>query len=514
MLDSIPSPCCKEELVSQKKSPHIKTRKILFVTSEAHPLIKTGGLGDVSGALPIALKELDQDIRIILPAYRDAKSRIGPMKVTSLDIAQEPYTVRLLQTYLPNTKIPVWLVDSPPHFDRGGNPYIGPDGHDWPDNAARFATFARVAAAVALNQAGLDWQPDVVHCNDWQSGLVPALLSTATSRPATVFTIHNLAYQGLFPADQFQRLGLPEALWGMDGLEFYGQLSYIKGGLKYADTLSTVSPTYAKEICTPEMGSGLDGVLRSRADRLVGILNGADYSEWDPRHDTYLSHHYSLDAPQGKAGNKSALQRELGLQRDPRVPLIGFIGRLVEQKGVDLLMAVLGNLLQQTTQIVILGSGNKDFEKALTTLAAHYPRRCHVRIGFNETLAHRIEAAADIFVMPSRYEPCGLNQLYSLRYGTPPVVRRTGGLADTVVDISAGLDVATGFVFDDPSPAALLNAVQRAVTLYNDNPQAWLKLMRNGMACDYGWPHSAKAYLELYRQALDHRGQANSHKAV
>jgi starch synthase len=363
---------------------------------------------------------------------------------------------------------------------------------------------------VALNQAGLDWQPDIVHCNDWQSGLVPALLSAVTPRPATVFTIHNLAYQGLFPAEQFQRLGLPESLWGMDGLEFYGQLSFIKGGLKYADMLSTVSPTYAKEICTPELGSGLDGLLLSRTDRLVGVLNGADYSEWDPGHDTHLPHHYGPDTLQGKAANKAALQRELGLQRDPRVPLIGFIGRLVEQKGVDLLMAVLGNLLEQNTQTVILGSGNKDFEKALTTLAAHYPRRCHVRIGFNETLAHRIEAAADTFLMPSRYEPCGLNQLYSLRYGTPPVVRRTGGLADTVIDISAGLDVATGFVFDEPSPAALLSSVRQAVTLYKDNPEAWHKLMRNGMVRDYGWPQSAKIYLDIYRQALARRGQANA----
>lgn len=500
--------------MTPKKSRPATTHNILFVTSEAHPLIKTGGLGDVSGALPIALKDLKQDIRIILPAYRDAMSRIGPMKVISLSIAQEPYTVRLLQTYLPNTKIPVWLVDSPPHFDRGGNPYTGPDGHDWPDNAARFAAFARAVTAVALNQAGLDWQPDVIHCNDWQSGLVPALLATVSPRPATVFTIHNLAYQGLFPPEQFQKLGLPASLWGIDGLEFFGQLSFIKGGLRYADMLSTVSPTYAKEICTPEFGCGLDGLLRSRTDRLVGILNGADYGEWDPQHDVYLLHHYHPDALQGKAANKAALQKELGLRRDPGVPLIGFVGRLVAQKGVDLLLAVLGNLLLQETQLVILGSGDRDFEKALTTLAAHYPRRCHVRIGFNEQLAHRIEAAADMFLMPSRYEPCGLNQIYSMRYGTLPIVRRTGGLADTVADISAGLDTATGFVFDEPSAAALSGAVRRALTLYGDNPRAWLQLMHNAMGRDYSWRQSALAYLDLYRQALVHRRAANSPKTV
>lgn len=495
-----------------KKPLSKKNKKILFVTSEAHPLIKTGGLGDVSGSLPIALKDLKQDIHIILPAYREAMQRIASLKVVSLSLQQDPYPVRILEGYLPGTKIPVWLVDSPPHFDRAGNPYIGPDGLDWPDNAARFGTFAQAVTAVALDQAGLDWRPDIVHCNDWQSGLVPALLSTVAPRPATVFTIHNLAYQGLFPAAQFQKLGLPAVLWGITGLEFFGQLSYIKGGLMYADMLSTVSPTYAKEICTPEFGCGLDGLLRTRVDRLVGILNGADYGEWDPERDPYLSaaHHYRSDALQGKAANKAALQRELGLPRDPGIPVIGCIGRLVEQKGVDLILAALGNLLQQSVQVVILGSGDKDFEKALTTLAAHYPRRCHVKIGFSEALAHRIEAGADMFLMPSRYEPCGLNQIYSLRYGTVPIVRRTGGLADTVVDTSAGLDAATGFVFDDPSPAALLSAIQRALALYADNPQGWLKLMRNGMARDYSWHQSAKTYLDLYAKALSHAVAGNS----
>ncbi len=506
MLDIILPPCCKERPVTAKKSRSAKKNKILFVASEAHPLIKTGGLGDVAGALPIALKELKQDVRLILPAYREAMRRNGPYTIASLVFPPGTHPIRLLEGRLPDSNITVWLVDIPSLFDRPGNPYLGPDGHDWPDNAMRYGMFARAVTAIALDQAGLDWHPDIVHCNDWQTGLIPTLLSMHTPRPATVFTIHNLAYQGLFPAAQFQELGLPAELWGMHGLEFYDQLSFIKGGLLYADMINTVSPTYAKEICTPAFGCHLDGLLRSRADRLVGILNGADYSEWNPEHDSHLPHHYSADKLQGKAADKAALQRELGLPREPGIPLIGFIGRLVEQKGVDLILAVLGNLLRQSVQIVILGSGNKAFEQALTTLAEHYPQRCHVRIGFSEPLAHRIEAAVDLFLMPSRYEPCGLNQIYSLRYGTVPIVRRTGGLADTVVDLSEGVTAATGFVFDEPTPAALSAALHRALTLYNDDPKGWQQLMRNGMARDYSWQQSARAYVDLYQQALVHRG--------
>ena len=500
--------------MTAKKSHSTKTKKILFVTSEAHPLIKTGGLGDVSGALPVALKELKQDVRLIMPAYRDAMRRSGPYTIASLVFQPAGHPIRLLEGRLPDSNIMVWLVDIPSLFDRPGNPYLGPDGHDWPDNALRYGMFARAVTAIALNQAGLDWYPDIVHCNDWQTGLIPPLLALNTPRPATTFTIHNLAYQGLFPAAQFQELGLPAELWGIHGLEFYDQLSFIKGGLLYADMLNTVSPTYAKEICTPEYGCSLDGLLRGRADRLVGILNGADYGEWDPRHDSHLPHHYGPDALQGKAADKAALQKELGLQRAPKAPLIGFVGRLAIQKGIDLILAMLGNLVNQEVQFVILGTGDKDFEKALTELAAHYPQRCHVRIGFSEQLAHRIEAAADMFLMPSRYEPCGLNQIYSMRYGTLPIVRRTGGLADTVVDISTGPDTATGFVFDEASATALTDAVQRALTLYSTNPQEWLKLMHNAMTRDYSWRQSALAYLDLYQQALVHRGQANHLKTV
>lgn len=487
-----------------KKPRGAKNKKILFVTSEVHPLIKTGGLGDVSGALPAALKALRQDVRIIMPAYRDAMRRNGPYTIASLVFHPESHPIRLLEGRLPGTSIPLWLVDIPSLFDRPGNPYLGPDGRDWHDNALRFAMFARAVTAISLNQAGLDWHPDVVHCNDWQTGLVPALLSLSAPRPATVFTVHNLAYQGLFPPELLQQLGLPTALWTMDGLEFYGELSFMKGGLMFADMINTVSPTYAEEIRTPEYGYRLDGLLRHRAERLVGILNGADYKEWNPAGDSHIPHHYDRDNLQGKAADKAALQKQLGLARDVTLPLIGFVGRLVEQKGVDLLLAVLAELLEQTVQVAILGSGNKAFEQALSELAGHYPQRCHVTIGFSETLAHRIEAGADLFVMPSRFEPCGLNQLYSLRYGTVPVVRRTGGLADTVVDFAAADEDATGFVFEEASPVALASALQRALDLYRSEPDTWRQLIRNGMRQDFSWQQSARAYLDLYQQALSH----------
>jgi len=348
--------------VTVKKSLSTKRRKILFVTSEAHPLIKTGGLGDVSGALPAALKELNQDVRLILPAYRDAMHRSGPCTIAGMVFQPAVHPIRLLEGRLPDSNIIVWLVDIPSLFDRPGNPYMGPDGHDWPDNAMRYGMFARAVTAIALNQAGLDWTPDVVHCNDWQTGLIPPLLALHTPRPATIFTVHNLAYQGLFPASQFEELGLPTELWGIDGLEFFDQLSFIKGGLLYADMINTVSPTYAEEICTPEYGCGLESLLRNRADRLVGILNGADYGEWDPRHDAHLPRNYGPDDLQGKAADKDALQKELGLQRAPKMPLIGFVGRLATQKGIDLLLDVLENLLHQEVQFAILGAGDKDFE--------------------------------------------------------------------------------------------------------------------------------------------------------
>ncbi len=480
--------------------------KILFVTSEAAPLVKTGGLGDVAGSLPPALKALRHDVRILMPAYRAAMRGTEKLGFASLEMEGVPETVRLLQGRLPGTRVKLLLADAPALFDRPGGPYADPRGHDWPDNAERFATLSRVAVAVATDRAGLDWQPDLVHCNDWQTGLVPALLSLYPRRPATLFTIHNLAYQGQFPAPTFERLRLPPELWGMEGLEFHGDLSFIKGGLAFADMLNTVSPTYAREIQTPAYGYGLEGLLQHRAAQLKGILNGIDYNAWNPARDPHIKAPYDHRDLSGKARNKAALLREFGLPERPEVPLLGFVGRLVEQKGVDLIVTMLPRLLDEGIQAVLIGTGEPRFEEALKRLAADHPEQIATFIGYDEGKAHRLEAGADIFLMPSRFEPCGLNQIYSLRYGTVPVVRRTGGLADTVVDADEdhiALGRATGFLFDPPTSEALLQATRRALALYRQRPDLWRALMTTGMKQDFSWRKSARDYVTLYRQALD-----------
>ncbi len=478
--------------------------KVLFVTSEAHPLIKTGGLGDVAGSLPAALRALNCDIRLVLPAYRSVLKHAGrPKTVAEVVLPGLAAPVHLLEGHLPGTKVPVWLVDYPPAYDRSGNPYLDPLGLPWEDNAERFAVLARTAEHIALGRAGLSWRPDVVHANDWQTGLTVALLNQTQERPATVFTIHNLAYQGLFAQSTFVRLGLPPTLWSPEALEFYGQLSFIKGGLVFADMLSTVSPTYAREIQTPDFGFGLDGLLRHRSDRLVGILNGIDDGEWDPVHDPRIERNYDAGRLQDKLVNKRSLQQEHHLVQDPRIPLIGMVGRLVQQKGIDLVLHVLPRLMHEPVQFVILGSGEVAYESALRAVAARFPGRIAVRIGYDETAAHRIESGADMFLMPSRFEPCGLNQLYSLRYGTVPIVRRVGGLADTVIDATAAslrAESATGIAFDSDHPDALTAAVLRALALYADIP-LWQKLVVQGMRQDFSWRLSAQNYLKLYDAA-------------
>ena len=481
--------------------------KILFVASEAHPLVKTGGLGDVAGSLPPALQALGADVRLLLPAYRDAVKRAGKLKtVAALSIVGLDAPVKIIEGRLPGTSLIVWLVDFPPAYDRPGNPYLDPAGQPWQDNAMRFALLAHAATALALGRTRIKWRPDVVHCHDWQTGLVPVLLAPEKSRPATVFTIHNLSYQGLFPQPAFTALALAPALWSPEALEFHEHLSFIKGGLVFADQLTTVSPTYAREIQTPEFGGGLDGLLRHRATRLTGILNGIDDSEWNPARDRHLVKTYSARQPQGKAANKLALQKEFGLTADSGAPLIGMVGRLVSQKGIDLVLDTLPALMHRSLQLVVLGSGETGYEEALRRQVARYPGRLAVRIGYDEALAHRIEAGADMFLMPSRFEPCGLNQLYSLRYGAVPVVRRAGGLADTVTDatpenIRGGK--ATGIVFRDATAGALLAAVDRAASLWRDAGR-WKKIMLTGMGRDFSWRHSAREYMRLYKQMLRH----------
>jgi starch synthase len=486
-------------------------KSILFATSEAHPLIKTGGLADVAGSLPMAVKSLRRDIRIIMPAYRTALENAGQVvRVATLHLEGITAPIHILEGRMPGSSVIAWLIDSPQHFDRPGNPYLNNAGVDWPDNAERFTVFARAVTAVALNEAGLSWQPEIVHCNDWQCGLIPALLALTPQRPATVFTIHNLAYQGLFPYATFKNLKLPESLWSMHAMEFHNKFSFIKGGLVYADMLNTVSPTYAREITTPEHGCGLDNLLRHRADQLSGILNGVEYTQWSPAKDEYLEHHYNVYTLRQKVANKLALQSRVGLPVNKDIPLIGMIGRLVAQKGFDLLLDALPMLLDHAIQIVVLGTGEKILEKSLRQAAAKYPLQLSAHIGYSEALAHQIEGSADMFLMPSRFEPCGLNQIYSLRYGTVPIVRRTGGLADTVVDASDDAirnGTASGYVFDEPLPKALADTVNRALIDFTQYPRIWKKLVFNGMQQDFSWRRSAKQYLALYQQAMEHSYQ-------
>ncbi|MDO9160867.1 MAG: glycogen synthase GlgA [Methylococcaceae bacterium] len=473
-------------------------KKILFVTSEAHPLIKTGGLGDVAGSLPKALAELGQDVRLIIPNYQSLKTSSEIHFLTSLRV--DNMSVNIMETQLQDSTVKVWLVDQPEYFGHPGNPYIDETGNDRANNAERFALFCRIAVEVAMNRANLDWKADVVHCNDWQTGLVPALLSFEEYRPASVFTIHNLAYQGLFPASKFYSLNLPGRLWTSDGLEFHGLLSFIKGGLVYSDRITTVSPTYAKEIQSSELGYNLDGLLTHRNASLIGIINGIDVDQWNPATDTLISQQYDVHSLERKAPNKTALQQRLGLPVDSAIPVFGVITRLVEQKGIDLLLQYLPELIAMPVQFAILGSGDHAIELKLQELAVAYPDKLSVTIGYDEALSHSIEAGADVFIMPSRFEPCGMNQMYSQRYGTLPIVRKTGGLADTVEDAlpeTIANDTASGIVFNEATPGSLLEAIKRALLLYQ-NPAAWKRIQARGMSKDFSWQQSAKQYLALY----------------
>jgi len=477
--------------------------KILYISSEAFPLIKTGGLGDVAGSLPTALLKKSQDVRLLLPAYPEVLYKITKSKI----IAESSYynqPVKIIETRLPGSNVIVWLVDCPTIFNRPGGPYTDNQGQVWHDNALRFAIFCHAAVDISLNKLTPDWQPDVVHCNDWQSGLVPALLSLHTKRPATIFTIHNLAYQGVFDQQTFTDLHLPAELWHMNGLEFHGQLSFIKGGLAYADKITTVSPSYAGEILQAEYGYGLDGLLKSRSNHLSGILNGIDEKHWNPGADQHLKQKYNRRSLDKKSVNKTELQKTLSLPVDTSIPMIGMISRLVEQKGLDIILQSLPKLLTMPVQLVILGTGETHYEILLAEWAQKYPDRLKVNIGYNESLAHRIEAASDIYLMPSTFEPCGLNQLYSLRYGTLPIVTPVGGLADTVTDASEKNienGTANGFVLKEQSAAALLVAIKHALALHQKT-KIWRQLQTNAMSGDFSWQTSAEHYITLYKQAL------------
>jgi starch synthase len=407
----------------------------------------------------------------------------------------------LISGRLPNTTVPVLLVNAPSLFRRGGGLYQHSAGQDWPDNARRFAFLSHVAAKIAMGRIGLGWKPDVVHANDWHTGIVPLLLSLEGAlRPPTIFTIHNMAFQGSFPSDILPAIGLPAACFGTDGVEFYGQASFLKAGLRYSDRVTTVSPTYAKEVLTPEGGCGLDGLLRERGGDFSGILNGIDDHTWNPATDTHLPQAFQADDIVGKRACKAELQREFGLPVDPEIPLVGFASRLAHQKMADAIIVALPWLVGRNAQFVLLGEGDRALETAFEQAQAQHRNNVSVRIGYDEGLAHRLHAGSDIVLAPARFEPCGLAQLYALRYGAPPVVRRTGGLADTVVDATAAAIAdrsATGFVFEDASAASLIGAAGRALALYRE-PLAWRRLQLQGMARDFSWNASAARYIGLY----------------
>jgi starch synthase len=479
--------------------------RVLYITAELYPWVKSGGLGDVAAALPPALIAEGIGVRLMLPGFRgflDAFPGITDIARLTTPFAAERVRVGLAR--LPGTEILAYLVDHPTFYDRPGNPYAAPDGSDWPDNHRRFGLFGWIAAELARG-ADPSWRPGILHGHDWHTGLAPAYLAArppAEGLIPTVFTVHNLAYRGPFPGTIFPELALPPAFFSIDGVEFFGMVSFIKAGLFYADRLTTVSPTYAREIQTPAFGWGLDGLLRARANVLTGILNGVDPRFWDPRHDANLPQTYGTEnAAAGKRAAKAALQRRLGLEPIESAPLFGAVSRLTPQKGLDLVLAVLPDLVAGGGQLALLGSGDGDLEQAFAAAAERYRGRVGVMIGYDEGLAHLIIGGSDVILVPSRFEPCGLTQLYALRYGALPLVRRVGGLADTVVDATAtslAEGLATGFAFDDDSPSALMLAIGRSTALFRER-EIWQRMMRRAMTRDFSWAAAARQYAAVYR---------------
>jgi len=479
--------------------------RVLFATAEAYPLAKTGGLADVSRALPLALRKLGLDVRLLMPAYPSAYLRIeNPRIVAKIAPAMGVDDANLLEGIFPETDLPVYLIDSPSLFRRNGGLYQDEAGQDWPDNALRFAFLAHVGTEIAMGRLGQGWTPQVVHANDWHAGLLPLYLSLESgTRPSTIFTTHNMAFQGNFPPGWLSKLGIPDACFQAGGIEFYNQISYLKAGLRYADRVTTVSPTYAKEILTPDFGCGMDGVLRQRSEDFVGILNGIDDTLWNPAIDAMLPHNFHVSDIAGKRVCKSALQHELGLAVAPDIPLVGFVSRITHQKMADVILEVLPWLCAQEVQFVCIGEGDPAMEAGFAQLNERHSGKAAAIVGYDEPIAHRLQAAADILLAPARFEPCGLTQLYALKYGTLPIVRRTGGLADTVVDATASAIAdrsATGFVFDEATPTDLKAALVRSLDLYRE-PLVWRRLQLQAMAQDFSWDASAVQYAALYSAA-------------
>ncbi len=473
--------------------------RVLSVASEVYPFVKTGGLGEVVAALPAALAHEGVTMRTLVPGYPgvlDALRDAQPVHAYA-NLHGEP--ARLVAARAGG--LDLFVLDAPHLYARPGNPYTGPDGKPWPDNAFRFAALADCAGSIARGAAA-DFVPDIVHAHDWQAGLVPALLHYGgTPRPGTVMTVHNLAFQGQFPREWLGALGLPVHSYAMDGVEYYGAIGFLKAGLALADRITTVSPTYATEIRTPEGGMGLDGLLRKRADVLTGILNGVDDIQWNPATDAHLPAQYDRRRLGRRAANKAALQARFGLDAEPQAFLIGVVSRMTHQKGMDIVAEALPHLVGMGAQLAVLGSGEPALEAALTASAAKHPGRATTIIGYEEALAHLMQGSVDALLVPSRFEPCGLTQLCALRYGAVPIVARVGGLADTVIDantMALAAGTGTGFQFSPVTRGHLELAVGRALALFHD-PTAWRRLQLNAMAADVGWSRSAQQYAAVYR---------------
>jgi starch synthase len=478
--------------------------KVLQVAAEIFPLVKTGGLADVAGALPQALARAGADVRLVLPGLPAIADAVLHQKtVCEMGAAFGAARVRLTLGTMPYSHLPVYVVDAPYLYRRGGSPYQAPDGNEWPDNAQRFALLGWVAAHIAAGEFDPDWVADVLHTHDWHAAMACAYAHAhVPTRAARVFTVHNLAYQGLFPAGDFNLLGLPARYMAASGVEYHSQLSFMKAGLKFADRVTTVSPTYAREIATHEYGCGLDGVIRGRGGDVCGILNGVDPEVWNPATDAGIAKRYQADSLVGKAVCKHALQTELGLERRAEAPVFGVVSRLTSQKGLDLVLAALPGILQRGGQLALQGNGDRALEAAFEGAARAHPAQVAVRTVYDEALAHRIIAGSDALLMPSRFEPCGLTQLYALRYGTLPVVRRVGGLVDTVVDTTdetIRTDRATGFSFEPASSMALEVTVDRLLHAFGQ-PALWQQLMRRAMAQEFSWDVAAASYMRLYAQ--------------
>ena len=482
--------------------------KVLFVSSEVFPLIKTGGLADVSGSLPNALQGLGVDIRILIPGYPAVLEKLGTLtEIASLLHLPHIGSAKLLEGEISETKIKVWVIKSPDLYERDGGPYADKNGMEWQDNPIRFGVLSKTAAILASEQSPLaDWRPDIMHCNDWQTGLAPAYMKlTEHSKTRSIISLHNMAFQGCYAPHWVASLGLPSSGFSIEGFEYHGQLSFLKAGIFYSDAITTVSPRYAQEIQTPAFGFGLEGLLSKRSDEIKGILNGIEPEEWNPATDKYLSHTYSSKNLNGKQQVKLKLQQHLGLNIDAAAPLLGVVSRLTHQKGLDMLVPHLQTLIDGGCQFALLGGGELGLETAFKEIAVRNPQCASVTIGYNESLSHQIMAGSDMFIMPSRFEPCGLNQLYGLAYGTPPIVNATGGLADSVVDCSPAHladKSANGFVMVEASAEGLMACIHIAVDLFKNDKSTWQQLQLTGMSQNLSWDKSAKEYLTVYKSLL------------